>query len=289
MISVAWSQRERLYLRIGLSLVLLSRWMSLGDDEPGSAAQQIVERAMQAQVAARTDTSRFGYLRSQLEDRDTRMYYVVESDAGDVQSMVAINEQQLNPKQREEEEHSLTRLLVDPSIQQNRKKKDAEEESRRQKIIAVLGRAFLYETEGTEKEGQLVRLHFRPNPRFHPDSHEAKVCAGLEGKMWIDQTKGRFTRAEGTLVRGVDFGWGIFGHLEKGGTFAIEQTEVDSGLWRITDLSVNFQGRVLIFKKLNIRVHEHSSNFRRVSNHLSLPDAIEILRQESSNQLPLEK
>jgi hypothetical protein len=239
---------------------------------------------MQAQVAAQDDTSRFDYLQNQFDKRDTRTYRVVESDAGDVQRMIAVNDRALNPKQRDSEEQALNKLLTDPSVQRNRQKDDADENARRQKIISVLGKAFLYNIEDTENGGQVVRLHFRPNPQFHSDSREAKVCAGLEGTMWIDQVNGRFTRAEGTLVRGVDFGWGLFGHLDRGGHFAIEQTEVDPAVWRITDLDISFKGTMLIFKSLKIRVHEHSFKFHRISAHLSLADAVEKLRQESSQQ-----
>ena len=244
------------------------------------SAQDLVGRAMRAQFAAQGDVSRFEYLQTQLERRDTRTYRIVESDAGGVQRLIAINDQELTPKQREHEEQWLDKLVLDPTIQRERQRDDAEEEARRQKLIAVLGKAFLYEIEGTERGGEVVRLHFRPNPQFHADSREAKVCAGLEGTMWIDEFEQRFTRAEGTLVRGVDFGWGLFGRLDKGGHFAIEQTEVDPGVWRITDLDVSFRGTMLIFKTLNIRVREHSFKFNRVPDHLSLQDAVERLRRQ---------
>lgn len=246
------------------------------------SARELIDRAMQAQVAAQNDTSRFEYLRKQSDKRNTRTYRIVESDAGDVQWMIAVNDQDLAPKQREKEEQWLEKLLVDPTIQKDRQKADGAENGRRQKIISVLGKAFLYDVEGTENDGRIVRLHFRPNPQFHADSREAKVCAGLEGTMWIDQVSERFTRAEGNLVRGVDFGWGVFGHLGKGGHFAIEQTEVDPGVWRITDLDIDFKGSMLIFKSLNIRVHEHSFSFQRIPDHLSLADAVEKLRHEPS-------
>ena len=270
-------RRTRCKLMFVLVFTFLSVFAGFAHDEQVTA-RELVDRAMQAQVAAQNDRSRFEYLQNQLERRNTRTYRVVESDAGDVQRMISFNHQELNPKQREHEDQDLNKLLADPTIQKSRQKDDADENARRQKIISVLGQAFLYEIEGTEHVGQIVRLHFRPNPRFHADSREAKVCAGLEGTMWIDQLNARFTRAEGTLVRGVDFGWGLFGHLDKGGHFAIEQREVDPGGWRITNLDLSFKGRMLLFKNLNIRVYEHSYDFHRIADHLSLQDAVEILR-----------
>jgi len=244
------------------------------------SAKELVDQAILAQVAAQNDTSRFEYLQRQLEKRDTKTYRVVESDAGSVQRTIAIDGRELAPQQREHEQEWLDKLLANPSIQKNRQKEDADEDARRQKLIVVLGKAFLYEIEGIENDGQIVRLRFRPNPKFHADSREAKVCAGLEGTMRIDRVKQRFMRAEGTLIRGVDFGWGVFGHLNKGGHFAIEQTQVDPGVWRITGLDLDFKGSMLIVKSLKIRVREHSFNFRRVPDHLSLKDAVEMLRRE---------
>ena len=277
------SRTESRQLIVNALFLLIFGAGCFADDEQVSATA-LVDGAMQAQVAAQNDTARFRYLQKELEKQNTRTYRVIESDAGRVERMVAINDKDLSPQQRAHEEQWLDSVLASPSIQKKRQKDDVEEEARRQKIITVLGKAFIYEIEGTEEDGRIVRLHFRPNPHFHADSREAKVCAGLEGTMWIDQLKQRFTRAEGTLIRGVDFGWGIFGHLEKGGHFAIKQTEVDPGLWRITDLDVAFKGTMLIFKSLNIRVHEQSFEYHRVGDHLTIAEAVEMLRREASPQ-----
>jgi hypothetical protein len=89
------------------------------------------------------------------------------------------------------------------------------------------------------------------------------------------------------LIRDVDFGWGFLGHLAKGGHFAIEQTEVDSSVWRITKMDVSFKGSMLIFKSLNIRVREQSSQFCRIPDHLNLQEAVEMSRHESTLKAPL--
>ena len=204
-------------LGVGLAVSLICSFLCVAQTEQ-MTARELVDLAMKAQIAAQNDASRFEYQQQQLGKSDTRTYRVIESDAGAIQRTTAINDQELTPMQREHEEQWLQRVLTDPSIQKNRTKDDAEEEARRQKIIAVLGRAFLYEIEGTENEGQDVRLHFRPNPQFHSDSREAQVCAGLEGTMWIDQSKYRFTRAEGNLVRGVDFEGASLGTSTRAGT-----------------------------------------------------------------------
>jgi len=264
---------------LGITAVLISCLPCIAFDEQ-LGLKELIDRATRAQVAAQGEGARFQYLRKEHEKEDARTYRVVESDAGSVKRMVAINDKDLTSEQRAHEGRWLDKLLANPSILKEQQKKDAEEEARRQKIITVLGRAFLYEIEGIEDGGNTVRLHFRPNPTFRADSRAAKVCAGLEGTMWIDRGKQRFTRAKGTLIRGVDFGWGFLGHLDKGGNFEIEQTEVDPGVWRLTDLNLSLKGKMLAFRSLNLRVREHSFDYQRVLDHLSLQDAVKILRHD---------
>jgi hypothetical protein len=132
---------------IGVTLLLFVFHLPCLANDEQLSAQELVNRAMRAQVAAQDDKSKFEYLLSELEKGDTRTYRVIESDTGDVQRLIAINDQELTPQQRAYEDQWSEKLLADPSIQKNRQKEDAEEAARRQKIIIVLGEAFLYEIE----------------------------------------------------------------------------------------------------------------------------------------------
>ena len=156
---------------------------------------------------------------------------------------------------------------------------------RRGKIIRALPRAFLYAYEGTEQGGRIIRLSFRPDPKFVPADRESEVCRGLQGTMWIDAASHRFLRAEGTLVRGVNFGWGVLGHLDKGGHFSLRQTEVAPGTWRITSIDLHFTGSMLLFKDFNIDLDTQSSAFQRVADHLSLVAGADVLRASATTAL----
>ena len=73
----------------------------------------------------------------------------------------------------------------------------------------------------------LVRMKFRPNPRYEPPSRVEQVLPGMEGTILVDAGKYRIAKIDGTLAREVSFGWGILGHLDRGGRFVVEQGEVD--------------------------------------------------------------
>jgi hypothetical protein len=54
---------------------------------------------------------------------------------------------------------------------------------------------------------------------------EAAILRGMAGKVRIDQAPARLTRLDAHLISNVDFGWGILGKLDEGGTIQIEQPD----------------------------------------------------------------
>ena len=65
-----------------------------------------------------------------------------------------------------------------------------------------------------------MKLKFKPNPAYKPPSHVEQVLTGMQGELLIDKETRRLARIDGTLFQEVTFGWGILGHLNKGGTSA---------------------------------------------------------------------
>jgi hypothetical protein len=47
----------------------------------------------------------------------------------------------------------------------------------------------------------------------------------MAGKVRIDQAPAGLTRLDAHLISNVDFGWGILGKLDEGGTIQIEQPD----------------------------------------------------------------
>jgi hypothetical protein len=150
--------------------------------------------------------------------------------------------------------------------------------------------AFLYEYDSTEagKPGlgkvgtELVRLKFRPNPKYEPPSHTEQVLAGMEGMLLIDPTSYRIARIDGTLFKEVGFGWGILGHLDKGGRFLVEQADVGDGTWDIQRMTLSFTGKILFFKKIDIKSTETLTDFHPVPRGLSFAQGVEILKKQES-------
>jgi hypothetical protein len=126
----------------------------------------------------------------------------------------------------------------------------------------------------------LVKLKFRPNPKYEPPSRVEEVLTGMEGYVLVDAARFRLASIDGTLFKEVGFGWGILGHLDRGGRFTVQQQEVGDDVWEISSVRLRFTGKVLLFKTLNIVSTETFSGFKRVPLDLTFAQAVELLKKE---------
>jgi len=203
---------------------------------------------------------------------------------------VAYDGKPLTTAQREAEDARLRQLMNDPAELRKKRQREKEDAERVTHIVRAMPDAFLYEYDGTEpatdvigkKGDELVRLKFRPNPRYDPPTHTEQVLVGMQGTLLVDANSYRIARIDGTLFREVAFGWGILGHLDKGGHFLVEQGDVGDGTWDIRKMSLAFTGKILLFKKLDLKSTEVLKDFRRVARDLTFAQGVELLKKHES-------
>ena len=139
--------------------------------------------------------------------------------------------------------------------------------------------AFFFEYAGGN--GDLVKLAFKPNPNFRPSSREGKVLHEMAGEIWVDARQKRLVSLSGQLINEVKFAGGLLGHLEKGGRFSVKRAEISPGHWEVTEIVVNMQGKVLLFKSISVQQKELHSNFQPVPDDLTLFDAAGLLLKQA--------
>jgi hypothetical protein len=204
--------------------------------------------------------------------------------------LIAVNGKPLGPGMRQAEMNRLNQLVQDRGALQRKRKQEKEDEARVNRMVKALPDAFLYEpdgmvlgTPGTGKPGdELLRLKFRPNPNYDPPSRTEQVLAGMQGYILIDAKKNRIAKIDGTLFKDVSFGWGILGHLDKGGHFVVEQADVGGDHWEISHMSLDFTGRILLFKSLKIKSNEIYSDFRPAPPDLTFAQGVELLKKQQA-------
>lgn len=244
-------------------------------------AMQLVAKATENQLQSKGPSYLFRVRKETPEWSETRIY--VETAEGTADLLVAISDSPVGAQQRDREEARLQDLLNNPQALRKKQNEHREESKRVNAVIKALPEAFLYAHEGNERGrngDEIARLKFRPNPAFRPTGRETQVLTAFQGTMSIDVNRNRIVAIDGTLSRGVSFGWGVFGHLDKGGRLMIEQGDVGAGNWRITRTAVGFTGRVALFKHVNVHYTERSSDFHPVPDGLTFAQGVELLRKQ---------
>jgi len=242
-------------------------------------AQALVKLTLQTELNAAQDLSHpMQYRLRKMSPRFSTTKLIVETKDGDVARLVAINDGPLSSMDQQNEENRLHGLLNDPNLQRHRQEREQGDTERVRKVLRALPDAFQYTFTGIvdTPQGQSYRLSFLPNPKFDPQDLESQVLKGMAGEMWIDVTQKRVTRLEGKRIHDVDYGWGILGKLDQGGTLLLEQADIGNHQWRTTRMVLVMNARVLL-KVIKLDTTLELSQFSSVNNGMNYKEAIQML------------
>jgi len=215
---------------------------------------------------------------------------ILETTQGAAGMLVAENDKPLTPERRQAEEGRLNWLANNPIELRKKQKAEREDTDRTTRIMKALPDAFIFQPDGKEtgRPGignagdELIRLKFRPNPNYDPPTHTEQVLTGMSGYVLIDANRKRIAKIDGTLFKDVGFGWGIFGHLDRGGRFLVQQGTVEANDWEITRMDLSFTGKILIFKKLFINSSECFTDFHPAPSNLTFAQGVELLKKHQA-------
>lgn len=258
---------------------------------PEMSPAELVRIAVANEVTAAQRTDVLHLFRSRKESAkgsQTRLY--VETQDSMAAMVIAINDQPLTPERQQEETNHLTWLENNPEQLHKKRAREKEDEERSLRILRALPDAFHYQfvgwkngDAGVGKPGDhLAELKFTPNPDYSPPSRVEEVLAGMEGELLIDTDCKRLARIDGTFFRDISFGWGILGHLDKGGHFRVQQGDLETGdgSWGITEMTLNITGKILLFKSLSMISDEVLSDFQKMPANLTFAQGVEKLKAE---------
>ena len=198
----------------------------------------------------------------------------VESKDGPLYRLLAIDGTALTPRERQQDDARIGRLMKDPRPLLKLKQAQDEDEIKLQRLLSLMPQAFVYELDGVEVN--LLRVKFRPNPDYIPPTYEARVIHSLAGTVLIDADHKRLARVAGQLMNRVEFGYGLLGRIDSG-SVEFERVEVGPQQWKTAFINIRFSGRAVIFKTISKEQYERRSDFRPVSSDLSLSDAKDLL------------
>jgi hypothetical protein len=245
--------------------------------------RELVVKMVQNELASQKDPRYWMYLDSKEKPGRTEVDRVIQTPECWVSWPVSVNGNPPTEKETNNARDHLESLMNDPHLRRKNRGEIDADSRKSAEMLKILPDAFRFTGDG--RQGNSVRLKFLPNPKYRPPSNESKVFHHMEGILLIDAKQIRLAKLSGTLVSDVEFGFGILGKLQKGGTFEVVQSEVYPNDWEVSLLDVQISGRALFFHTIGEQQHEVKSQFEPVRPDLGVTEAAARVARDSNQTL----
>lgn len=229
----------------------------------------MVQRAVNTELAGdAADHSCWIFHEVDRKPKDSVVQWVAETNKGDVNRVLKKDGQ---PVSQQDQHKAVESFVQDPNAQAKERADGKHDDDQATAMLKMLPDAFIWTV--TSKNAKTTTFHFKPDPKFQPPSREAKVFAAMEGEMTVDNQQQRIQELKGHLIHDVDFGGGILGQLNKGGSFEVIRRQVAPKLWDITESHIHIEGHALIFKSISEEEDDVKTSWQRLPNNVSLQQA----------------
>ena len=197
----------------------------------------------------------------------------IETVDGRLHRLLSVDGHEPSPSERKQNDERLRDLMQNPRARLELKKNSAADEKLLTDLLRVLPDAFLFEDQGTQ--GSFEKLAFSPNPTYKPRTNEEKVLHAMSGVVLIDLDEKRLAGISATLTQQVDFGYGLIGHLRKGGTVDVNRLRLAPGIWKTSSFRIDIKGRFIFFKTIDKQQEEVHSAFKSVASGTTTLQALQ--------------
>ncbi len=275
---VLQSRRARFHsqgVRVAFALALLSA--AAWPQEPS-----LIEKVAANEVAARKARPHYFYVSEERSARTGGHLWkenVVETTDGPLRRLIAIDNKPLTPGEAEAEQRRIDGLVSHPYEFRRINQAHKDDEDRATQLLQLLSSDFALTPDG-EANGCL-RFTFQPKPEFRPSSYQERVAREMTGTVSLKRPDDRLCTLDATIVRPVEFGYGMLGHIDQGGHFSLARKQVDARNWKSDHISVHISGRILMLKTLAQDQEAVRTEIRTVPQNLTLTEAAQISRQGS--------
>jgi hypothetical protein len=203
---------------------------------------------------------------------------VIETVDGPVRHLLAVDGHPPSSPQMKEEDDRHQELLKNPSGTRAIRKQRDDDDKTMEELLRIIPDAFIFEDQG--KEGESERIAFHPNPGFKPKTYEQRVLHALDGIVFIDLADRRIARLSGSVGTRVEFGYGLIGHVNQGGTTEITRVHLSPGVWKTSLEKIDIDGRFVMLKTINKHQDESRTGFEPVAPDTTFAQALDKFGQK---------
>jgi len=260
---------------VTLAAIILLKALPLAAQASQPEALQDLRAAVDSEFRAdRTDKSIWMYKDREDSSEKHALYNEIETREGSLRRLIELNGRPLSPDAAKAETDRINDFIHDPSARARAHKNAQHDDAQAAEMMHMLPDAFIWTIASQNPE--TITLNFRPNPKFDPPDMQSRVMGTMGGEVVIVRDGNRIRTLRGALTEDVKFGYGLFGRLDRGGTFDIERRQVGDGHWQITESHVHIGGKALLFKTIGQQEDEVKTDWKP-SNSNSLEDAARVL------------
>lgn len=252
------------------------------DPLAGSPRSWAVDAVANELVALHHPNSYLRYRMHVVDLKGDQARDVIESKDGSVARLILKDGRPLTEEEDKAERQRLENMIASPSDYAKHIKDEASGRKMADELIRLMPDAMTYTyapgqpQSGRSGGGLEVVLDYKPNPKFSPPTTASEALTGLEGRAWIDVKSHQLVRMEGTIFRGVNFGWGVLAHIYPGGHLELEQANIGGGRWIFTHFEEKVSARALMVKTINVHTEVDAGSFQ-ILGPMGYQDAVRLL------------
>jgi hypothetical protein len=264
------------------AVMLLGAGRLVGDVTAGSAdtAQTLVKKMLVVEEQEAQHKGRYVYLSKERSERTGGHLWtewVAETTAGKVRRLIAEDGQALTDTRAAQEKTKLDGFAARPDEFRREAQASKDDDTHARQLLGLLPKAFVL--EGMQQEGSFIRINFKPNPAYEPQSMEERVLKGMQGTMLIDQKSSRLHELEGRLPADVNIGFGLLATIKAGSNFATTREPVQGNEWKTATMNTDINGRAIFFKSIGRKEHAEHSDFYQIPMDTTVPQAVAMLEK----------
>jgi hypothetical protein len=246
----------------------------------GMSAQDLLKKVVDNELAAdKNDNSLWMYTSVMRKPGESEKEIFVETSHGILSREIAEDGKPLDKEQQQQQIDHIHDVVRDSADAEKIAHNQQDDADQAEDMLRLLPQALL--ASYGKRRGDLQAINIKPNPNFQPASPAAKVFQAMRGVVWVDTKENRLQEIDGHLGHRVDFGWGVLGHLDRGGRFHVVQREVAPGHWEIVRLQVDMRGKALFFKSISVQQDETRTDYKLLPQDITLAQAADMLIHQS--------
>ncbi len=252
---------------------------AVADAESGPA-QSLVRRMLAVEDVEALRKGHYIYTSTERSERTGGRLWterVVETSSGKLRRLIAEDGQPLSPDRSSAEAARLAAIAADPEGFRKRSEALKNDERHAKEMLGLLSKAFVF--DGMQQEGEFVRIKFKPDPAYSPQSMEERVLRAMEGTMLIDRKSSRLHQLEGRLPADVSIGYGLLATIRAGSNFSTTREPVPGDEWKTSMLDTDINGRAIFFKAIGKKEHAEHSEFTVIPMNTTVPQAVAMLQR----------